>query len=190
MKFDEFTLWERRERARRIDFAMRDFTNAMYFGEFSEEDLKTPEVKAKIRERLTIPSKMGKFLHAASLIRKHPKQWRMYLANPSRRLPKVFDSFADDKLLIFYLFFCEKVKIFHLDPAYPFFICNQVDACTYVANGEADDDLFIIEPIIEMWISMGSPWKESHWGTKLSRMAEMLKKCSAMKRNRDSIMIG
>lgn len=190
MDFDEFSLLERHERARRIHFAMLHDDSSIDFGDFSKDILYTSEVKEKIRDRLLLPSKMSEFFSAASLVRKNPIQWIKYMTNPSRRPPKVFESFSDDKLLIFYLFFCDKMKIFHLDPDYPFFICDQVDTYTYVVRGEADDDLGTVQAIIKMWISTGSPWKESDWGVRLLRIAEMLRDNSAFEKNKNHAVIG
>lgn len=189
MDFDEYSPLERQERARRIDFAMRHHLTNIYFGEFSKEQLKTTKVKDDIYERLTIQSKLPKFLHAALLVRRNPVQWKNYLECPIRRPHKVFESFFEDKLLVFCLFYFDKMKIFNLDPCYPFLICEQVEANTYIIHVEQDDELGVVRSVIEMWISMGLPWRESKCGERLSSIARTLEEDKKIKEKRKDVNI-
>lgn len=190
MSFDELSPSERHERARRIEFAMRDPITFIDFGNFTREDQQRPEVREQIRKRLMSPSRMTAFLHAASLVRRNQTQWTSYLRNPTRQSPKAFESFADDKVLVLYLFCCDILKLFRLNPRYPFLICEQVDIHIFHVNGKPDDDYEIVKSVVNMWISLGSPWKESKWGAELSSINDSLRETNTLKRKRRKISIG
>lgn len=185
MQYEHLSVWECYERKQRIYFLLYDHN--IDFDKFSHEK---SIAERQIRKRLTMSSTLTTFLHAALIIRKNPTQWKNYLKNPSRRPPKIFDPVVEDKLLIFYLYFCDKLKIFHLDPRYPFLICEKIEKCTFIINGKSDRDLGIIKDVIEMWKSMGSPLSESEYGVEVSRIAELLKNPSSLKARREPISIG
>lgn len=149
-----------------------------------------PNTPDNIRKMITVSSTVTKILNAALSIRRHSTQWKRYLNNPSRHPPKIFESFAEDKLLTFYLFLCDKLRIFHLDPRYPFLVCEQIDERTYIINGGVDDDITTVKAVIEMWRSMGSPGSDCEWGLNFTELEEILKNPTTIKKKRRQIHIG
>lgn len=187
MTYSEVPPRERHERARRIDFAMRHHDTRIDFGAFMTES--STAKKAKIRNKLTKSARLTTFLHAALLIRSNYPQWTKWLNDPSKIAPKVFESFSSYKLLVFYLYFCGVMKTFHLDPRYPFLVCEQRDTRQFIINGPAVENIDMIRSVIDVWISIGSPWKESKWGIELMNIAQMLMRPDQMKRKRSDITI-
>lgn len=190
MTYSELSPWERHERARRIDFAIRNCYEMIDLEPFTAEELNSPEVEEKVFKGLSAPATITKFLHAALLIRQNKAQWTRFLNNPSKKAPKVFEMFAYDKLFVFYLYLCDAMKIFHLDPRFPFLVCEQKDTRTFVINGQADDHLETIKRIIKEWYLIGSPWKESEWGVELVKISEKLKEISFASKQKGNISIG
>lgn len=170
MSFKKFSLAERQERARVIyNTGVQDWFTSKYLKRH------LPEAKEQLYKHLSSSSKFTEFLEAALRIRKNYSQWKTLLKNPSGPVPKVFASFADNKMLVFYLFLGDHLNVFHLDPLFSFILSDERRSpkC-FLIHGKQDDILSNVRYVVKMWKSMGMPWKDSRCGKDFTGMAEIL----------------
>lgn len=83
------------------------------------------------------------------------------------------------KCLCFFLFWCEAIKLFHLNPDYPFLICEHVPEVThddsiYIIHAE-DGNPRVTQAVIDMWIRKEMPGRGSMWGNELGDVEQRLR---------------
>lgn len=159
----ETALRERQERALRIDNALRDnsIQNLMILHSLGCLD-GPPEA---IRAFFSRSSGLISFLSAALLIRKNYQTWIQYLDNISEPPPAVFESFAENRKLVIFLFICQIFNVFQLNPEYSFLKGYQKGSDKVFIHGERIELEKKVKPIVELWFSLGTPeiGKSTFW---------------------------
>lgn len=206
MPFSNLPLAEREERARRVHVAIHEFGFVLEFKPlnegYSESDI--TKLKDQFDRKLSVPSRLGKLFHAVVLIRENHTLWEKYLHNPSQSPPHIFESFIGDKLLVFFLFFSDRVSLFHLDPRFQFVNCdlppspygNDLRVSHYrirsrglrqendselilrkqlIVRRKTDYDSQIVKSLVKMYFSLGSPLRHTLLGEYMVSAAESLK---------------
>lgn len=185
MRFNKLSLSERIERTRVI------YYSNIYTDSVTPKYLKhhLQEAKKRVYEQLSVPSTMTKLFQAAATIRKNYSEWNEFLRKPSRPPPKVFRSFSDDKMLVFYLFLGEYLNVFHLDPTKTFILGKWVSPSTILIHGKKDSIYADVKFVVYMWKSLGSPWKESRCGKDLAGLAKGLKRPNARTKQQEDFCV-
>lgn len=172
MCFNKLSIGERTERARVI------INTGYIIPSFTQKYLKRhlQEAKEQVYSKLSDTSRLTNFLGAALLIRKNYTQWKAWLKNPSKSAPKVFKSFSNNKILVFYLFLGDYLSVFHLEPLFSFIEGEEYNPRSLLIRGKKDNIFSNVKYVVSMWESMGSPWEDSRCGKDLTNMAKVLKK--------------
>lgn len=176
---------ERSERARVIESLMTnsmatyDYETVAWFNSIdkSPNDVFTVEPE-KVLKMALLPRRLSKFLRAALLIRHNYSHWCELLKDITQPLPIQLESVLEDKMLVFLLIWCDAIKVFHLNPEYPFLICEHSPEVSrnfpiydiYTVDG----DLRITQLLLDLWNKIQMPEKVTVWGKELTEVADRL----------------
>lgn len=96
---------------------------------------------------------------AAVLIRRNYEIWEQYLSDPSKGVPTVFQYFAGNKSLIYYLAALSKHGIINLDPSKPFLNGELISGEIHI---ESERPQGYIEKMLSLWDSLERPKVNSY----------------------------
>lgn len=166
MSFAHLSLPERCERARRLEYKIHgekfdaldnsvddDEWDFVFIDAWSDED-----------RALDSSSRFITFFRAALTIRLNYPQWLKFVKAPSSGPPPmVFEPFADDSLLLFFLHFCDYTNIVNLNPQYPFMICEKSSPEVFAVHIKNLDQANVMKTLEKMWLAFGSPLRDTYF---------------------------
>lgn len=181
-----FSIQERGERARVIEYLMSGSNHLEAYKKIARDQVldesPSSEVsvdKNEVLKIVLIPARLSKFLRAALLIRHHYSHWCEFLKDTTQPPSIQLQSVIEDKVLLFLLFWCDAIKVFHLNPGYPFLICESVPEFTRVFGDyhicAEEETPEIIDSVLEVWKRMRMPGSNTKWGKALADVEERLR---------------
>lgn len=192
MRIKDLSHSERVERARKIEMMMQLPRIMKQYESISafDSDKGLPNDKEELYALISLPSKLSKFLRAAFLVRSNFDQWNVLVKNPSSKPSSVFKSILDDKLLVFLLFWCDIIMVFHLDPRSPFLDCDRWNKESYIICTNIDHEVGTEEKILDFWAALGMPGKETLWGKDMGELEMMRSETIGRERRHDNFCLG
>lgn len=159
---------ERCERARRVHY---DAYNIRFEGDYYRENddislilYRSRHVVDRVRDSI---SRFRGFYRAALLIRSNYSEWEHFVSDSSSPAPEVFESFTEDTVMVFFLFFCDRLNIYNLDPRYQFLDYGRRSPNTCIIYYRDRSRLFSdIKSIIKLWTDLGCPPNRVRFGSK------------------------
>lgn len=192
MRIKDLSHSERVERARKIEVMMQLPRIMKQYESISafDSDKVLPDDKEELYALISLPSKFSTFLRAAFLVRSNFDQWNALVRNPSSEPSSVFKSILDDKLLVFLLFWCDIIMVFHLDPRSPFLDCDKWHKENYLIYTNIDHEVGTEEKVLDFWAALGMPGKDTLWGKDMGELEMMRSETIGRERRPDNFCLG